>query len=379
MILARSFDRTTSQEARMDASRRHHAILMAVRAAGSVRAAELATRLGVSAITVRRDLAELEERGDVTRVHGGAVLPGAVQDAVVAPALRRPTGHRAAIGMVVPAASQYFREVVEGARRAAQARDTKLVLAVSDGHLDDDRSPVRRLLEARVDGLLLTPGEPGSRPVPALEWLAELPVPVLFVERSCAPTAHLPPVEYVASDHRHGAIQAVRHLAELGHRDVALITGRSPASGWITRGYDAAVAALGLSPAMPRHEDHAHEEIARRLDDFLDGFARHGVTAVLAHPDSIAIQVLRRARQRGLVVPDDLSVIAYDDEFAGLADIPLTAVAPPRENVGRLAVEFLLRKLHSGRKDRAELHIHLLPHVVVRASTAAPRAAVRVV
>lgn len=94
---------------------------------------------------------------------------------------------------------------------------------------------------------------------------------------------------------------------------------------------------------------------------------------MIAHPDNVAIQLLQRARQRGLVVPDDLSVIAYDDEFAGLADIPLTAVAPPRENVGRLAVEFILRKLHSAHPDRAELHIRLLPHIVVRSSTGPPR------
>lgn len=357
----------------MDASRRHHAILMAVRRDGSVRAAELAAQLGVSAITVRRDLAELEARGDVSRVHGGAVLPTAIRDTLVTPSAPRVAGRKPTIGMVIPAASQYFREIVEGARRAAQARDIKLVLAVSDYNLDDDRSHVQRLLEAKVDGLLLTPSEPFSRLAPALDWIAELPIPVLFVERSHEPTAHLHPVEYVSSDHQHGAIQAVRHLVELGHRNIALVTCQSPTSGWITRGYDAAVEAMGLPTSMPRHENRTHEEIAQELDAILDGFEGAGVTAVLAHPDNIAIQVLQRARQRGLVVPDDLSVIAYDDEFAGLADIPLTAVAPPRENVGRLAVEFLLRKLHSGRSDRAELHIHLLPHVVVRASTAAPR------
>ncbi|MGY0231386.1 substrate-binding domain-containing protein [Longispora urticae] len=60
---------------------------------------------------------------------------------------------------------------------------------------------------------------------------------------------------------------------------------------------------------------------------------------------------------------------------AGLSDIPLTAVAPTREDVGRLAVEFLLRKLYSGRSGRAELHVHVLPRVIVRASTARPRSA----
>ncbi|GIG56610.1 LacI family transcriptional regulator [Longispora fulva] len=358
----------------MEAVRRHQAILLALRRDGSVRVADLVTQLGVSPITVRRDLAELEHRGLISRVHGGAVPPLALRGTATGTEPPVITGRRPTIGMMIPATSQYFREVVEGARRAAQAHDIRLVLAVSDYNVEGDRLNVQRLLDARIDGLLLTPSAPFSRHSSALDWTADLPVPVLFVERYHSPAA-VRPVEFVASDHQHGALQAMRHLAELGHRRVALMTCASPTSDWITLGYDAALGALDLADAMPRHENRTREELLGDLDLIMDAFAASGVTAVLAHPDDIAIQVVQRARQRGMVVPDDLSVVAYNDEIAGLADIPLTAVAPAREDVGRLAVEFLLRKLHSGRTERAALHVHVLPRVIVRASTTRPRPA----
>ncbi|WP_412538181.1 substrate-binding domain-containing protein [Longispora sp. K20-0274] len=364
----------SGEEHPVDASRRQQAILLALRRDGGVRAADLVAQLGVSAVTIRRDLADLEQRGQIARVHGGAIPPATVNE--IGAEARPPlvAGRRPTIGMMIPAASQYFREVVEGARLAARARDIRLVLAVSDYDVEGDRLNAQRLLDARIDGLLLTPSEPFSRLRPALDWIADVPVPVLFVERYHAPAAAVPPVEFVASDHQHGALQAMRHLADLGHRRVALMTCASPTSGWITLGYDIAVAGLALADGMPRYENRTREELLGDLDAIMDSFAAADVTAVLVHPDDVAIQVVQRARLRGMVVPDDLSVVAYNDEIAGLADIPLTAVAPAREEVGRLAVEFLLRKLHSGRSDRAELHVHVLPRVIVRASTGRPRA-----
>jgi len=353
----------------VDVSLRHQAILMAVRRHGGVRAADMAVKLGVSGITVRRDLAELEAQGELRRVYGGAVLPDYRPDPGADAAPARVTGRPVTIGMVIPTTTRYFREILEGAKQAARVRGVKLVVEVTDYNLEHDRTHVQRLLDAKVDGLLLTPDQVLTKVTPTMDWIAELPIPVLFVERSHEPAALLHPVEYVSSDHEHGTIQAIRHLAELGHRAIALVTSQSATAYWITRGYDAAVAALGLATDMPRHEHLSHEEIHNSLDDILDGVERAGVTAVLAHSDSTAVEILHRARNRGLVVPDDLAIVAYDDEYAALADLPLTAVAPLRADVGRLAVDFLLRKVHGGRSRRAELHIQLLPRVIVRAST----------
>ncbi|MEV0675575.1 hypothetical protein AB0I60_03535 [Actinosynnema sp. NPDC050436] len=141
-----------------------------------------------------------------------------------------------------------------GAVLPGSTRDVELVLAASDHHPDDDRSWVQRLLEARVDGLLPTPGEPPAR---------------------SRPCGTLP-----------GWGTATPRWSSGGRRPAAGSPG----------GYDAAVAALDLSTTASRHEHRTQEGIARRLDDIPDGFAAAGVTAVPAHPGDVANQVLQRAR-----------------------------------------------------------------------------------
>ncbi|MFI1966323.1 substrate-binding domain-containing protein [Streptomyces pathocidini] len=131
------------------------------------------------------------------------------------------------------------------------------------------------------------------------------------------------------------------------------------------RGFEAASAALGLPPDMPRlAADHQPGSADRIVDVLLAS----DTTALLAHPDEEAVLLLQELRSRGLVVPDDVALVSYDDEFAALSDVPLTAVAPPRRELGRAAVELLARRL---RQDGTEAmrHIHLLPRLHVRSST----------
>ncbi|WP_412538797.1 substrate-binding domain-containing protein [Longispora sp. K20-0274] len=359
----------------MHAAQRQRAIVSALRRDGSVRTAELAAAFGVSPLTIRRDFLDLERHGDLSRVHGGAVLPALE---ATAPARHHPDGfaYRPSLGMVVPAASQYFREIVNGARQAAAAHDIELRLAVTDYDAHRDRDQVRRLLDAQVEGLLFTPSEAFSRMSDELDWITRLPVPVLFVERPHEPSAHIPPLEYVATDHQHGASQAVYHLAELGHRRIALLSSSSHTGLWLRAGYDAAIDALDLPRGAARITDQLFisdpEEFARAIGGRLDAILESGATAVLAHPDASAISLLHLLRARGLRAPGDLSIVAYDDDLAAFADIPLTAVAPQRDAVGRVAVELLLRRLADSNPHRALLHVHVLPRLVVRASTGPP-------
>jgi len=84
-----------------------------------------------------------------------------------------------------------------------------------------------------------------------------------------------------------------------------------------------------------------------------------------------AIQVVQRLAELGVRVPEDLALIAYDDEVAALADTPLTAVAPPKREVGRHATELLVERLSQG-ADAPRQHLTLLPRLRVRDSCGAP-------
>ena len=176
-----------------------------------------------------------------------------------------------------------------------------------------------------------------------MQWLAECGAPSVLVERDAVLLPGGTPVESVTTDHALGAVLAARHLASLGHRKVGLIISRdSPTSRKITRGWQAACAELGLTPT-----DHFESMLPPRtspdfsavVDAALDSALSTGVTALVVHSDPEAMAFVDLALNRGISVPGDLSVIAYDDEVAELFTPALTAVSPPAVGVGRAAVD----------------------------------------
>jgi DNA-binding LacI/PurR family transcriptional regulator len=208
-----------------------------------------------------------------------------------------------------------------------------------------------------------------------MSWLADCPVPSVLVERDAVPGAGGIPRESVTTDHALGALLAARHLATLGHRKVGLILSRhSPTSRKIAGGWQTACEELALTPA-----DHFEQTLPDRTSpDFsdvvnatLDSALATGVTALLVHSDPEAMAFVDLALTRGISVPDDLSIIAYDDEVAQLFTPALTAVSPPRASVGEAAVELLARRI--AEPDRPVHRVQLSPRLNVRASTAAPR------
>ncbi|MFE9045659.1 substrate-binding domain-containing protein [Streptomyces sp. NPDC007818] len=360
----------------MLSTQRRDVILRSLRRDGSVQVSELATQLNVSQMTVRRDVGVLVEQGLAVRVHGGVTLPQGNEirhpkTQGTTPGLERPV-----LGMVVPDASQYYRQVIQGARHAAHAQGLRLTLGVSCYEPAEDLEQARQLIDAGVDGLLLTPSEPLAGPPADLAWITELPVPVVLVERRRSPYASLDRLDHVTSDHIQGAMDAACHLATLGHTRIALLSRITPNAQLIADGLDLAEKICDLQPGAPRLHNHSPQKPGA-LSAFLEEVLASGTTAVLAHPDAEAIALLDAARHRGLSVPEDLSITAYDDEVASLAPVPLTAVAPPRHEVGRLAVELLARRLEE-KARRLELwttpqQTLLSPRVVVRSSTAEPR------
>src|SRR5687768_14639216 len=134
----------------MLAARRQELILAEVRRHGTVRLATLVERLGVSAVTVRRDVTALADRGLVLRVHGGITLPyrglPGEQGPVTAPHSR--------VGMVVPSVEYYWPHVIQGAQATVAAAGGRLLLRASSYDPAEDRRQVSRLLERGVHSLL---------------------------------------------------------------------------------------------------------------------------------------------------------------------------------------------------------------------------------
>lgn len=131
---------------------------------------------------------------------------------------------------------------------------------------------------------------------------------------------------------------------------------------------------LGLTPVPGSPAVRGHGEYDETVQYLVDAVEKRGVTAALVHSDEDAIVLVPRLQERGINVPADLALIAYDDEVAGLSDVPLTAVAPPKRAVGELAAKLLLQRLAeraSGRTPTPRQHLELLPELRVRASCGA--------
>lgn len=378
----------------MHAEERQQAILRRVREAGSMRVTDFAAELGVSVVTVRKDVEVLAERGLLARVHGGAMLPedwAETAPVTAAPAAARavaPTapgtaagtgagagpgvGRPLVLGLIVPSSAYYYPEVIKGAREAADTLGVRLTLAVSTYDVDTEKAQAARMIADGVDGLLIAPsaadGKPGG------QWYEELGVPVVLIERR--PEQQASAAEHVGTDHGYGARLAVRHLLDTGRRRIALVMrGGTPTAPWIKEGYHAAMEEAG--PEVAEHAlfldlaqlgagDAAYEEV---LAAFVEAVREGRVDAALVHPDHEAMVLMQRLRGASLAVPGDVALVSYDDEVASLADLPLSAVAPSKHEVGVTGVELLVRRLREPGRPRRRIAI--LPELRVRASSEA--------
>ncbi|MEV0091273.1 substrate-binding domain-containing protein [Streptomyces sp. NPDC050738] len=371
---------------RLHVDQRHDRVLEIVEQRGSLRVAELASELGVSPVTLRRDIEILARQGRVRRLHGSVLWPGESGAALspASPAVPVPRDEGIVVGMVVPSTDYYFADVVRGARETVEARGGRLTIGLHRYLSGEDAAQSARLLAAGVDGLLLTPDWGGGQAVEGAgegDWAGLLEVPVVLVERRAGPGSPAAALDLVATDHAFGAAEAVRKLAALGHRRIALAAQESPTAAQLRTGHRAAIAALGLDevPASPLDTAPAVSEadrFDRTLEYLCDAVGRHGVTAVLVHSDADAVVLVPRLQARGVRVPEELAVVAYDDEVADLAGLPLTAVAPPKRAVGSTAAGLLLDRIAERRRgDRVPAprrHVELLPELRVRASSGNP-------
>ncbi|GHE96768.1 LacI family DNA-binding transcriptional regulator [Streptomyces fumanus] len=187
---------------------------------------------------------------------------------------------------------------------------------------------------------------------------------------------HLPDnrVHSVGATNFAGGLAATRHLLSLGHRRVAYLGGPAMAVCNQARmhGYRAALEAEGarVPDAYVRTGDFTYESGLLGAGALLD--LREPPTAVFAGNDEIAVGVVESARARGLRVPEDLSVVGFDDtSVARMASPPLTTVRQPLREMGATALRIALR-LADGEKAESH-HLELATELVVRASTAPPR------
>jgi LacI family transcriptional regulator len=301
-------------------------------------------RYGVAADTLARVQAVIDDLG--------------YESSIAAQSLR---SHRTnVIGIVVADIEPFSAELLKGAARAIRGTGYELVV-YSGGGLSRDRAGWERRYLSRVGGTL-TDGTVLVTPT-VVDWVHG--APVVAVDPHTGPTS----LPTVASDNLEGAITATEYLLGLGHRRIGFLAGRPDLESARLReqGFRQALASAGieLDPGLVRvggYELESAEQPARQMLE-----RDRPPTAVFAANDVTAIEMMRVARSLGMCVPDDLSVIGFDNiPEAALTEPGLTTIEQPIQDMGCEAVRMLIGLIEGS--TAGPLQVTLPTSLVVRRS-----------
>jgi DNA-binding LacI/PurR family transcriptional regulator len=327
------------------------------------RLAEVATYVGVSEATVSRVLNGKPGISDTTR--------NAVLTALDVLGYERPSklrGQRARlVGLVLPELQNpifpAFAEVVAGAL-ARRGFTPVLCTRTADGVSEADY--VDMLLDQHVSGIIFSGGNyaQGAAEHGHYHRLRERGLPVVLVNAAVEDLG----IARVCVDDGHAVDQAYQHLVSLGHKRIGLVLGPS----------DHAPSNRKLVAFQQVAQEPGEDLVARGIFSMEGGRAAaarllaNGVTGLVCASDVLALGSIRAARRLELAVPDDISVVGFDDSaFMTCTDPPLTTVRQPIEAMGRAAVALLVSQIAGHQVPTDEMFFE--PELVVRGSTGAVR------
>jgi DNA-binding LacI/PurR family transcriptional regulator len=291
-------------------------------------------------------------------------------------------GRTGAVGVILTDSLEYaFTDQLATDLMAAITNElapTGLALTLLTSNAHGEWVPAR---DVPLDGALVFSCSNFSESV---EWLRRRKLPMVFVDQE--PTDA---VTCINIDEQGGARAAAEHLLELGHERIAIVASSDRPNGHVSEGgsgegkytnrnrmigWVAALDAAGITPTVVR-VDHTVESAAEAAAAVLGAPAHQRPTAILCYSDTLAVGVMRTARRLGISIPDELSVVGFDDaRFAATLDPPLTTVHQDVTAKGTEAMAALTAAIaaKAAGTDIETRRIVLPTHLVVRGSTAKP-------
>ena len=326
---------------------------------------DVARKAGVSPITASRAFSGTHPVAEETRRR---VFAAAEELGYVPDLLARGLVHRRSpiIGMVVlELANPFVAPIIDAVQATAQEHEHLLVVNQSERRRDLEEASLYRFRQMRVAGVLVAPV---STHFEHLELLRARGTPVVAIARRWEGG------DYVTVDDHAGGRLAGEHLTGLGHRRIGFLAlGEEGNTAVQSRleGFQAALQEAGAecAPEWRLFAPHQTPEAGIAAANVFVELPERP-TAVFVTADRLAIGFVHRLRQRGLQVPGDVAVVGYDDiQYSEYLEVPLTTVAIPVHELGRLAAEILFERLQDGAADLRQ--VELQPQLIVRESCGA--------
>jgi len=263
----------------------------------------------------------------------------------------------------------FFPELIQGFEDIAVEHGYEIL--ISSTNYDPKRMShcIRRMLERKVDGVaVMTFG----MEEPLLDQLAKRQVPLVFIDVG----PDRPGVSVLKVDYHHGIRKAVQHLAALGHRHISFVSGPARLHSAQSRltAFKKSMQECGITPdpSWIIEGDHTLEGGVAAMEKLLA--QPETPTAVLCSNDMTAIGVMHHLYRRGLRVPDDISVIGFDDiHIAEMMMPPLTTIQMSRFDIAKAAFGALRQQVESPVPSTGKREIRITTDLVVRESTGFPR------
>ncbi|MBP1995045.1 GntR family transcriptional regulator [Paenibacillus eucommiae] len=326
---------------------------------------ELAVLFQMSRQTVRQTFSELEREGWLYRVQGKGTF--------VTNPLARGLHKVPTIGVITPCISDYlFPLILRGAEAAARARGYRLLISSTDNEKDKEREILQMLLNEPLSGLIIEPtrsawGNPNLSYFLSLE---QQNMPYMMINE-CYMELNCPCLKV---DDELGGFLAAEHLLRMGHRRIAGffkmddLQGVNRLKGFIRAHREYQVM---IEPDAVIH--YTTEEMdTKPFEQAVWMLSRElgAPTGFVCQDDALAVKLLEAARRTGKNVPEDLSVVGFDDSsLATAAEVKLTTLTHPKTDLGRQAAELLMDRIEGKSSDsQADSLIHK-PQLIIREST----------
>jgi LacI family transcriptional regulator len=269
------------------------------------------------------------------------------------------------LGVIVgDIANPYFSMLVRGVEQTAREFDYSVILQGTDEDLEREKEAIEVALAEQVDGILITPTQ---RSEEAIRTLFDSGTPFILMSRHF----HDLETHYVIMDDQRGGFIATEHLIQRGHERIAILNGPIHISSAAERyaGYMEALQQYGLDvdDGLVIKGCLTMEDGYRAALSLIDGPNRP--TAIFAFSDFVALGVFRAANELGIVIPDELAVVGFDNTIFGLCTRPpLSSVGGSPEELGKTAARFLLELL-TGKRPNTVTRVKLPVYLVQRGST----------